>query len=113
MASHVLPWLLRSIAVCAAVVPALRVALGMGFVKESTWELGAGLDPFPTNTTIVAMHFEVRAAMLRVALRFHNSTPMRCGSETGSYLRLINSFIAQLKAQGPSRTWPSCLRYAV
>ena len=29
---------------------------------------------------------------------------MCCGSETGSYLRLIDSCITQLKAQGPSRT---------
>jgi len=28
---------------------------------------------------------------------------MRSGSEAGSYLRLIDSFITQLKAQGPSR----------
>ena len=31
-------------------------------------------------------------------------TEMRSGSEAGSYLRLIDSFITQLKAQGPSRT---------
>ena len=29
---------------------------------------------------------------------------MRSGSEAGSYLRLIDSCITQLKAQGPSRT---------
>jgi len=29
---------------------------------------------------------------------------MCCGTEAGSYLRLIDSFITQLKAQGPSRT---------
>jgi len=28
---------------------------------------------------------------------------MCCGTEAGSYLRLIDSFITQLKAQGPSR----------
>ena len=28
-----------------------------------------------------------------------------CGSEAGSYLRLIDSCITQLKAQGPSRTY--------
>jgi len=27
-----------------------------------------------------------------------------CGTEAGSYLRLIDSCITQLKAQGPSRT---------
>ena len=31
-------------------------------------------------------------------------TEMCCGTEAGSYLRLIDSFITQLKAQGPSRT---------
>ena len=31
-------------------------------------------------------------------------TEMGSGSETGSYLRLVDSFITQLKAQGPSRT---------
>ena len=29
---------------------------------------------------------------------------MCCGTEAGLYLRLINSCITQLKAQGPSRT---------
>ena len=29
---------------------------------------------------------------------------MCCGTEAGSYLRLIDSCITQLKAQGPSRT---------
>jgi len=29
---------------------------------------------------------------------------MCCGSEAGSYLRLIDSCISQLKAQGPYRT---------
>jgi len=29
---------------------------------------------------------------------------MRCCTEAGSYLRLIGSYITQLKAQGPSRT---------
>ena len=31
-------------------------------------------------------------------------TPMCCGTEAGSYLRLIDSCITQPKAQGPSRT---------
>ena len=31
-------------------------------------------------------------------------TEMCCGTEAGSYLRLIDSCITQLKAQGPSRT---------
>ena len=34
----------------------------------------------------------------------HHSTEMCSGSEAGSYLRLIDSCITQLKAQGPSRT---------
>jgi len=29
---------------------------------------------------------------------------MCCGTEAGSYLRLIDSCVTQLKAQGPSRT---------
>ena len=36
-------------------------------------------------------------------LRTH-FTEMCCGAEAGSYLRPIDSFITQLKAQGPSRT---------
>ena len=31
-------------------------------------------------------------------------TEMCCGTEAGSYLRLIDSFITKLKAQGHSRT---------
>ena len=34
----------------------------------------------------------------------NHSTEMCSGSEAGSYLRLIDSGITQLKAQGPSRT---------
>ena len=34
----------------------------------------------------------------------NHSTEMCSGSEAGSYLRLIDSCITQLKAQGPSRT---------
>jgi len=32
------------------------------------------------------------------------STEMCCGTEAGPYLRLMDSCITQLKAQGPSRT---------
>ena len=32
-------------------------------------------------------------------------TSMCCGTEAGSYLRLIDACITQLKAQGPSRTF--------
>ena len=34
----------------------------------------------------------------------HHFTEMCCGTEAGSYLRLIDSCTTQLKAQGPSRT---------
>ena len=38
-------------------------------------------------------------------LVFESQVPyMCCGTEAGSYLRLTDSFITQLKAQGPSRT---------
>ena len=36
--------------------------------------------------------------------RRDTNTEMCSGSEAGSHLRLIDSFITQLKAQGPSRT---------
>jgi len=36
--------------------------------------------------------------------RNNNFTELCCGTEAGSYLRLIDSCITQLKAQGPSRT---------
>jgi len=35
---------------------------------------------------------------------YNHLTEMCCGTEAGSYLRLIVSCITQLKAQGPSRT---------
>jgi len=48
---------------------------------------------------------------LRAVLNWYSSqsknshfTEMCCGTEAGSCLRLINSCITQLKAQGPSRT---------
>ena len=41
----------------------------------------------------------------RLSHRSHYFTEMCSGSEAGSYLRLIDSCITQLKAQGPSRTW--------
>ena len=42
----------------------------------------------------------------RHSSQFKNNhlTEMCCGTEAGSYLRLIDSCITQLKAQGPSRT---------
>ena len=38
------------------------------------------------------------------AVQNNHFTEMCCGTEAGSYLRLIDSFITQIKAQGPSRT---------
>ena len=38
------------------------------------------------------------------SLRPWHFTEICCGAEAGSYLRLIDSCITQLKAQGPSRT---------
>ena len=46
----------------------------------------------------------VRVHHRRLVLRVSLSTEMCSGSEAGSYLRLIDSCITQLKAQGPSRT---------
>jgi len=37
-------------------------------------------------------------------LKNNHFTEMCCGTEAGSYLRLIDYSITQLKAQGPSRT---------
>ena len=42
--------------------------------------------------------------VLRRARPSSHFTEMCSGSEAGSYLRLIDSCITQLKAQGPSRT---------
>ena len=42
--------------------------------------------------------------VLVVKVENNNFTEMCCGTEAGSYLRLIDSCITQLKAQGPSRT---------
>ena len=43
---------------------------------------------------------------IRHSSQFKNNhfTEMCCGTEAGSYVRLEDSFITQLKAQGPSRT---------
>ena len=41
---------------------------------------------------------------IRATARVMHFTEMCSGSEAGSYLRLIDSCITQLKAQGPSRT---------
>ena len=49
---------------------------------------------------------ELRAVLNWCSCQFKSNhfTEMCCGTETGSYLRLIDSRITQLKAQGPSRT---------
>ena len=39
----------------------------------------------------------------RSAFKNNHFTEMCCGTEAGSYLRLIDSCITQLKAQGPSQ----------
>ena len=46
------------------------------------------------------------ASWTSIRRQFKNNhfTEMCSGSEAGSYLRLLDSFISQLKAQGPSRT---------
>ena len=56
--------------------------------------------PLPTET-------KVESGGSRVALfdqMRHVDPKIPCGTEAGSYLRLIDSCITQLKAQGPSRT---------
>jgi len=47
-----------------------------------------------------------RSSVGELPSQFENKrfTEMCCGTEAGSYLRLIDSWITQLKAQGPSRT---------
>jgi len=49
---------------------------------------------------------ELRAVPGRHSSQFKNnhSTEMCSGAEAGSYLRLVDSCITQVKAQGPSRT---------
>ena len=49
---------------------------------------------------------ELRAVLNWYSSRFKNNhfTEMCCGTEAGSYLRLIDSCITQIKAQRPSRT---------
>ena len=43
-------------------------------------------------------------AVLGVGFKNNHFTEMCCGTEAGSYLRLIDSCATQLKAQGPSST---------
>ena len=45
-----------------------------------------------------------RESLIYIQFKNNHFTEMCCGTEAGSYLRLIDSGITQLKAQGPSRT---------
>jgi len=45
-----------------------------------------------------------RRSRWRARFKNNHFTEMWCGTEAGSYLRLIDSCVTQLKAQGPSRT---------
>jgi len=53
---------------------------------------------------------ELRAVLNWYSSQFKNNhfTEMCCGTEAGSYLRLIDSCVTQLKAPGPSRTCNEC-----
>ena len=42
--------------------------------------------------------------MQQAVLEYNHFTELCSGSEAGSYLRIIDSCITQLKARGPSRT---------
>ena len=55
---------------------------------------------------VVGVRSPSRGVKSTVSSQFKNNhfTEMCSGSEAGSYLRLIDSFITQRKAQGPSRT---------
>ena len=46
----------------------------------------------------------LQSASRREEFKNNHFTEMCCGTEAGSYLRLIDSCITQLKDQGPSRT---------
>ena len=61
------------------------------------------IEQLRNNLTAV---LELRAVLNWYSSQFKNNhfTEMCCGTETGSYLRLIDFCITQLKAQGPSRT---------
>ena len=56
------------------------------------------MPPSGTNPT-----GRVHAPVLNAPASVH-LTKMCCGTEAGSYLRLIDSCVTQLKAQGPFRT---------
>jgi len=61
------------------------------------------LRPLPRRTTRGIL--ELRAVLNWYSSQFKSNhfTEMCCGTEAGSYLRLIDSCITQRKAQGPSR----------
>ena len=49
-----------------------------------------------------------RGSAAEYSFKNNHSTEVSSGSEAGSYLRLIDFCITQLKAQGPSRTCTEC-----
>jgi len=59
---------------------------------------------WPGYESGLAHFFETCAAGCCANRVTFSVTEMCCGTEVGSYLRPIDSCIAQLKAQGPSRT---------
>jgi len=58
--------------------------------------------PVPVVLVVFGDPGHERALEKRVRVEARSFLP--CGTEAGSYLRLIHSCITQLKAQGPSRT---------
>jgi len=70
--------------------------------------LASGLAPafFHSGVDTAAGGPTFFSTTLRYSSQFKNNhfTEMCCGTEAGSYLRLIDSCITQLTAQGPSRT---------
>ena len=68
-----------------------------------------GLTSVGREEVAVALVLEERALgqiqhLPEIRFKDNHFTEMCSGSEAGSYLRLIDSCITQLKAQGPSRT---------
>ena len=81
-------------------------------VKARSWPWymydSQGQSKYPTHglEEDIAVLLKRNRSAVRYSSQFQNnhSTEMCSGSETGSYLRLIDSCITQLKVQGPSRT---------
>ena len=82
----------------------------MACVRTWSLEVGSWRDWHAVSTTsqlrTTRKLLELRAVLNRYSSQFKDNyfTEMCCGNEVGSYLRRIDSFITQLKAQGPSRT---------